>query len=70
MILVRAFALCKKCAARFARVVHPVFASVQFREDVANGGERGGKATGGRCQGYLHVEQGANVFADATNDVG
>eukprot|EP00965_Chrysotila_dentata_P081620 2695189-Pleurochrysis_carterae.AAC.1 len=35
LILVRAFALCQKCAARFARVVDSVFASVQFRKDVA-----------------------------------
>eukprot|EP00965_Chrysotila_dentata_P227386 6195982-Pleurochrysis_carterae.AAC.1 len=70
LILVCAFALCKECAARFARVEHPMLASVQLREYIANGGERGCKATGSRCQGYLHVEQGAYVFADATNDVG
>eukprot|EP00965_Chrysotila_dentata_P132756 4389543-Pleurochrysis_carterae.AAC.1 len=37
LLLVRAFAFGKKCAARFASVMHPVLASVQLREHVANG---------------------------------
>eukprot|EP00965_Chrysotila_dentata_P091630 3025516-Pleurochrysis_carterae.AAC.4 len=70
LILVHAFALCKKSTAGFSGVKGSVFASVQFSEDIVNGGERGGQATGGIRQGYHHIEQGTNVVTDATYDIG